>query len=258
MVSVEAAETTVVCSTVAGPETTPDLCSLDLGATELITVGSCPRHTPCLPKLAQNTTIKAVASKTPIDLLEPDQFELMCYLLWFGSLSVCCFPFESVYLLPWCRGRRVAGCLAFATFVLRREGTEQEFGADCRIRTVACRPLASRLHLCTSPSTSFYSNNSTKRKSKNASYRLSTNQAIPVCCSHSMASIPRYRKLLGGSIRELRKKADFTQEKLAELAELHPKYVGEVERGEKTISVDALVRLAKALSVRLRDLVRDV
>jgi len=49
-----------------------------------------------------------------------------------------------------------------------------------------------------------------------------------------------------------------TQERLGELASLNPKYIGEVERTEKTISVDALVRVAKALKVRLRDLVRDV
>lgn len=48
-----------------------------------------------------------------------------------------------------------------------------------------------------------------------------------------------------------------TQEKLGELAELNPKYIGEVERMEKTISVDALARIAKALGVRLRDLLRD-
>jgi transcriptional regulator with XRE-family HTH domain len=39
---------------------------------------------------------------------------------------------------------------------------------------------------------------------------------------------------------------------------LHPNYIGEVERGEKTISVDALVRLAKALEVRLSDLVAEI
>ena len=48
-----------------------------------------------------------------------------------------------------------------------------------------------------------------------------------------------------------------TQERLGELADLNPKYIGEVERMEKTISVDALARVAKALNIKLRDLVRD-
>jgi hypothetical protein len=37
----------------------------------------------------------------------------------------------------------------------------------------------------------------------------------------------------------------------------NPKYIGEVERIEKTISVDALARIAAALKIRLRDLMRD-
>lgn len=49
-----------------------------------------------------------------------------------------------------------------------------------------------------------------------------------------------------------------TQERLGELANLNPKYIGEVERMEKTISVDALARVAKALKVRLRDLVQNI
>ncbi len=49
-----------------------------------------------------------------------------------------------------------------------------------------------------------------------------------------------------------------TQERLGEAADLNPKYIGEVERMEKTISVDALARVAKALKVRLRDLMRDI
>ena len=49
-----------------------------------------------------------------------------------------------------------------------------------------------------------------------------------------------------------------TQEELAEAAELHPVYIGEVERGEEAASVSALVRIATALGVRLRDLVKDV
>lgn len=49
-----------------------------------------------------------------------------------------------------------------------------------------------------------------------------------------------------------------TQENLGETAELNPKYIGEVERMEKTISVDALARIAAALKIRVRDLVRDM
>ena len=56
-------------------------------------------------------------------------------------------------------------------------------------------------------------------------------------------------------MREYRKRAALTQEKLAERADLHPNYVGEVERGEKTISVDALLRIADAMKVGLGDLV---
>jgi transcriptional regulator with XRE-family HTH domain len=67
---------------------------------------------------------------------------------------------------------------------------------------------------------------------------------------------PAHRKLLGHAIRHHRKKAKLTQEELGELAELNPKYIGEVERTEKTISVDALARVAKALKVPVRDLVR--
>ena len=73
-----------------------------------------------------------------------------------------------------------------------------------------------------------------------------------------MAAHPPHRKLLGQAIRLYRKKAALTQEALGERADLNPKYIGEVERAEKTISVDALARVAKALKVRLRDLVREI
>ena len=72
-----------------------------------------------------------------------------------------------------------------------------------------------------------------------------------------VAAYPANRKSLGQAIRNYRKKAKLTQERLGELADLNPKYIGEVERMEKTISVDALARIASALKVRLRDLVRD-
>lgn len=67
-------------------------------------------------------------------------------------------------------------------------------------------------------------------------------------------AVPAHRKALARAIRQYRKSAKMTQEQLGELADLNPKYIGEVERMEKTISVDSLARIAKALKVRLNDL----
>ena len=49
-----------------------------------------------------------------------------------------------------------------------------------------------------------------------------------------------------------------SQENLAEKADLHPVYVGKVERGEQWISLHALLRVAAALRVRARDLIADL
>ncbi len=68
----------------------------------------------------------------------------------------------------------------------------------------------------------------------------------------------KYRRILGEAIRIHRKSSKLSQEKLAEKADLHPVYVSAVERGVKNISMDALMRIAKALGVRVRDLVNDV
>ena len=49
-----------------------------------------------------------------------------------------------------------------------------------------------------------------------------------------------------------------SQETLAEKADLHPVYIGKVERGEQWISLHALLRVAQALDVRVRDLVEEL
>jgi transcriptional regulator with XRE-family HTH domain len=67
-----------------------------------------------------------------------------------------------------------------------------------------------------------------------------------------------HKKLIGEAIRKYRKAAKMSQEKLAEKADLHPVYFGQVERGEQAVSVHALVRIAKALGVRVRNLVEDM
>jgi len=69
---------------------------------------------------------------------------------------------------------------------------------------------------------------------------------------------PKYRKILGENIRTHRKNLKWSQEKLAEKSDLHHNYIGDIERGEENVSVDALRRIAVALGVQLTDLVRDV
>jgi len=67
-----------------------------------------------------------------------------------------------------------------------------------------------------------------------------------------------YRVILGAAIREERKRAGYSQEKLAEKASLHPNYLGRVERGEEHVSLAALRRIARAVNVRVAQLVKDI
>ena len=64
----------------------------------------------------------------------------------------------------------------------------------------------------------------------------------------------RVRKLLGQRLRTLRQQRGWSQEKLGDQSSLSGKFIGEVERGEKSISVDSLYRVALALEIPLREL----
>jgi len=66
------------------------------------------------------------------------------------------------------------------------------------------------------------------------------------------------RKHLGNGIRKYRKLEGLTQERLAEKVDLNPVYMGQIERGYKVPTVDVLLRIAKALKVRLRDIVYEL
>ncbi len=53
----------------------------------------------------------------------------------------------------------------------------------------------------------------------------------------------------GLKVRDLRKQKNISQEKLAELADLHRTYIGMIERGEKNITLLNIEKLSIALEV---------
>ncbi len=64
------------------------------------------------------------------------------------------------------------------------------------------------------------------------------------------------RAAFARNIRWLRVKANLSQEELADLSGLHRTYVGSVERGERNISIDNMERLASALNIDIKELLR--
>lgn len=61
---------------------------------------------------------------------------------------------------------------------------------------------------------------------------------------------------LGERIRFLRRAKNLSQEQLGELSNLHTNYIGAIERGEKNISLESLVKVSKGLDVTLDELFR--
>ncbi|GAA4651554.1 helix-turn-helix transcriptional regulator [Kistimonas scapharcae] len=63
----------------------------------------------------------------------------------------------------------------------------------------------------------------------------------------------KVQKAFGSRLRELRQEQCLTQEGLAHLAGLNRTYIGDIERGEKNITLESMDKLARALGINLRD-----
>lgn len=69
--------------------------------------------------------------------------------------------------------------------------------------------------------------------------------------------VTRARQLLAANMRARRSELRISQEKLAELADLHRTYISSVERCQRNIGIDGIERISKSLKLRLADLFRE-
>jgi transcriptional regulator with XRE-family HTH domain len=65
------------------------------------------------------------------------------------------------------------------------------------------------------------------------------------------------RKALGETIRAYRVAMDISQEKLAELADVHRNYIGKIERGEQNITINSLCQFATVFEKPLSEIIGD-
>jgi transcriptional regulator with XRE-family HTH domain len=70
--------------------------------------------------------------------------------------------------------------------------------------------------------------------------------------------VPKLQQLFGRLLRRRREKANLSQEALADRAGLHRNYIGLLERGLRTPSIDVLRKLAMGLETSMVSLVRDL
>lgn len=63
---------------------------------------------------------------------------------------------------------------------------------------------------------------------------------------------------IGNRIRFYRKKKGLSQEKLAELCNFHPTYIGQIERGEKNATIESIYRITKGLGISMSQLLENI
>ena len=64
--------------------------------------------------------------------------------------------------------------------------------------------------------------------------------------------------IIGKRIRTYRLQKGLSQEKLAELSDCHPTYIGQLERGEKNATIGSIWKISKALEVPLSTLFEKI
>jgi transcriptional regulator with XRE-family HTH domain len=73
-----------------------------------------------------------------------------------------------------------------------------------------------------------------------------------------LASAAKAKRELAQRIRELRREKKWSQERLAEEADMHRTYLAGIERALRNPSLENLLKIANALGVTLAELFKEV
>lgn len=65
-------------------------------------------------------------------------------------------------------------------------------------------------------------------------------------------------KIFGTNIRRIREALGISQEELAHRAGLHRTYIGGIERGERNLGLNNLIKLARALKTEPSELLKGI
>ena len=68
----------------------------------------------------------------------------------------------------------------------------------------------------------------------------------------------KYLKKLGKNVRAIRLGRGWTQEKLAEVAEIHPVYISYIEQGTRNPSITKILQIARALECEAAEIFRGL
>ncbi len=80
----------------------------------------------------------------------------------------------------------------------------------------------------------------------------------PLIPTFSDAALPSLALRFGRLVRRLRNEAGWSQEEFAFRVGVHRTYVGAIERGEKTVTIETAAKIARALQMTLARLFADL
>lgn len=66
------------------------------------------------------------------------------------------------------------------------------------------------------------------------------------------------RAAVGTRVRQLRQKKELSQEELADLCGIHRGHMGQIERGEKNLTLSTLQKVSKGLRVSVSSLLKGI